>query len=315
MKQKQKNIRWLILLGTLSASALLLYFSGSDVKGTLSNPGMFAMADTASIQKIRIQRQDEEIHLDRKGDMWFVNDDFPADEGIMMVVLTVMRQMEVSRGVSRTQATEVIDGLKTEGAEVEVFDGKGKIRHFYAGGNPNKTLSYFAEAQSEQAWVVNIPGYDSYVSGIFEIPGIDWRRRLIFSSTWRSLLKLTGTYPASPSYDFNIEFFAGYLQMPGIDALDTAAMMEYLEQFEYFQADRYIEEGMFPQYDSLAATLPELVLQIADIDKLKNHALSLFHRLPGDNNILGLLDDGRMALFNYRRIAGIYARKEDFIAY
>ncbi|MCC5928183.1 MAG: hypothetical protein JJU28_02960 [Cyclobacteriaceae bacterium] len=314
MNQKKKNIRWLSLLGILSLIALILHFSGTERKDTMGNPGMFSVADTASIQKIHITRQKENIVLERTSGTWTVNGAYEADEGIMMVVLTVLRQMEVSRGVSRSQAEEIVEGLKTEGAEVQIYDSKGKISHFYAGGNLTKTLSYFTDNQNGQAWIVNLPGYDSYVAGIFEIPAIDWRRRLLFSSTWRSLLKLNANYPYNPNYDFDIEFFAGFLKMPGIEPLDTAAMMEYIEQFEYFQADRFIEEGMFPHYDSLANTPPEFIIKIEDIDKLKNRTLSLYHRIPGDNNILGVLEDGRKALFNYRRIAGIYARKEDFIA-
>ena len=57
-----------------------------------------------------------------------------------------------------------------------------------------------------QPMIVNIPGYESYVAGIFEIPTNDWRDRTIFSTNYRTLQKLEVQYAQFPEYNFSIEF-------------------------------------------------------------------------------------------------------------
>ncbi|MGF1637325.1 MAG: hypothetical protein ACFCUU_09640 [Cyclobacteriaceae bacterium] len=314
MTQQQKNKRLLVVLVVLVVAILATLLTEKKPKGTISDPFRFALSDTSAVTSIQIIDALKTIELERRQNGWFLSSGAQVDEGIMMVVLTVMQQTEISRRVSANKKESVVQLLKESGKEVKIFADKTLMQHFFAGGNPNKTQSYFMTTDDEP-FVVSIPGYESYVAGIFEIPEIDWQSRLLVSSTWRSLLKLSASYPEQPDKDFEIVFNNQFLDMPGITELDTAAMVNYLEQFEYFQADRFADTESQTMLDSAAAVqLPMLIVKIEDIDASKTLSIQFYPHPTEANTVLGMVSDGRYALFNRRRLAGVFKEKSDFMA-
>jgi hypothetical protein len=214
--------------------------------------------------------------------------------------------------VAGNQMEQTKKDLLEKGIRVEIFDNTGLTKSFYVKGNSTKTLSVFMDEKERIPYVVELPGYDSYVAGIFSIPPIDWRRRLIFNSTWRSLRKLEMLYPAKSKNSFEIRFDVDFFTVTGVDDIDTISVMNYIETFQYFQADRYIEPKPRASYKRLLKTEPLAYLSIEDIDDRKNNRITFYNRLKGDRMIMGKLDNGELALFEYKRIRNIFKKKSDF---
>ncbi len=314
MTQRSKNKRRFITLIVLIVLSVLLHFVLRNRKSTITPDISFAIADTASVNKIIINQQKQTNVLSKSDSGWVVNNKFKADPQIMKVLLSVLHRVSISRGASKSQLENIVKQLKEQGNKIEIYNGNQLIESFYSGGNATKTTAYFMEAQGQNAkpYVVNLPGYDSYISGLFEIPEIDWRDRLIFSSSWRSIQNLTMKYPAYPDDGFIIQFDFDFLKIPGMAKLDTAKMMNYLQQYQYFQADRFVPDEQKKEYDSLQQTVPFALLSIEDINHKKNHQITFYPKSPQNDMMLGVLENGQLALFEYNRIKTIFRKRSYF---
>ena len=167
--------------------------------------------------------------------------------------------------------------------------------------------------ENNNPMIVNIPGYESYVAGIFEIPANDWRDRVILRTNWRTLQKLRINYAEYPGYNLNIKFDFNFLKIEGITHLDTARMMAFIDEFNYVQTDRYLDKGQNEKYDSLLQTPPTVSLTIEDINSKNSKSIDFFPIINNDPMMLGYVkEDDQIVLFEAQRIQNLFAIKSDF---
>ncbi len=310
----KKNVTLSILLGILILISVLLGVTNNTRRSTISDSDLFAVNDTSLINKIIIEGKDIQNSLVRHNGMWTINQRHPADPYIIQVFLIVCNQVEISRGVAKVQREEIIKSLKNEGYLVTLYHDNDVIKTYYAGGNANKTISYMMEANARTPFIVNLPGRDTYLSGIYEISENDWRDRMVFSSSWRTLQELKMSYPGHPEYDFTITSDMNFPEVTGIQQPDTARLIDFLDRFMYFQTDKYLSGSESKKYDSLSNTSPEALLTIKDAMDSRSGIIEFFPVLKGDNVMLGRKDSTQLMLFEFRRIKDIFIKKEDFIS-
>jgi len=313
MNQRNKNIGLIGILGLLLLISIVLAIAPDSRTSTLENTKIFAVSDTAAIDQIVIKSNNKNISLKKENGTWVLNDQYKAEQNIVRVLLSILKDAEVVRQVPKSQMEEIANYILDNGYLVEISSNGDVTQNFYTSGNENKTLSYMMPADEESPMIVNIPGYESYVAGIFEIPPNDWRDRTILSTNWRTLQKLNVNYAQYPEYNFSIEFKFNFLNIEGIDNLDTAQMMTYIEQFNFLQADRYLDPGQNEKYDSLLETPETATMSISDIDPDNSKTIEFYPLLPDDPMMLGYVnEDDQMVLFLSSRIQSIFAVKEEF---
>ena len=310
MNQRKKNLRLLLLLIGLVGISISLNFMGGIKPTDGINSTQFKIEDTASVAQIIITSASLSNTLERKESGWTINSNEKADENIMRVFLSIMSNVTINRTLKGDLKREVISRSKSEGINVCLKLENGEESCFTALGNPNQTLSYFVK--EEEVYVVELPGYDSYVTGIFEITEIDWQSRLIFSTSLSSFSKAEITYLNHPEWSFTIEPHSNFLFVNELELQDTIMVLDYTEQFAYLQADRFIREGENTEYDSLTDTEPEVIFTLSNYFKEQPIKLSFFRRLPGDQMVLAKIEDGRKGLFEYNRIKGLFVRRSYF---
>jgi hypothetical protein len=186
----------------------------------------------------------------------------------------------------------------------------GSRNEFIAGGN-GISISYF-KYPGEDPLIVYLPGYESYVTGIFEVTENDWRDRLIFRTSWLGLKELSITYPASPSDNVFIEPEDNLYRVENVSVLDTTNLMNFLDQVSYLYADQYISKGQILAYDSLIRTVPFAVFTIDAISLENPLQIRLFPSLPNENVRLGVINNMDMCLFRNERIDFIFKKRKDF---
>ena len=242
MKQEQKNLLLIIALAVLVACSIALSFSTKPRMTTFTESDLFAISDTASIHSIRINSSYHNIEnvLERTANGWTINEIYEADPSMTRVLLSVLQQVTISRTVAKNQAQSIRDDVLEKGYKIEIEGTDHQISTFYCLGNSTKTMSILMKEDSETPHIVNLPGYDSYVAGIFEVTELDWRNRLIFNSTWRTVQRLELLYPQYSYNNVEIRFNLDFFEITGVDAIDTTAMMNFIDEFQYFQADRFI---------------------------------------------------------------------------
>jgi len=305
-----KNHKLILILLLLIVTSLALSFSGGKTSSTRFRIDTFSLADTSAIQSITIMN-DELVKLEKSAaGNWVVNDQFDVDPSLKRVLLAVLNQVSVKRPVAQIQNEEITASLKN-GTRVQIALEDRNLA-FYAGGSPERTQSYFLEEGSDQPYVVEIPGYRNYISGIFELKELQWKDRKIFNTHWRSLQSLQVDYPGNSEISFRIFFNREFFEIEGISAIDTTALMTYLAPFEYFETNEFIQSGFSSRYDSLLKTEPIAIITIEDINKSRSQQLTLFSKPDDDNFVLGLNKDGEMSLFDFRRIRQLLAKRDDF---
>jgi len=315
MNQKKKNIGLIGILGFLILISVILAIIPDTQTSTIQNSDMFAVSDTAIVDQLRIKSDGTNIILKKENKIWTLNDQYKAEQNIVRVLLSILKDTEVVRQVPKSQTEEIADFVHTNGFLIEIYSNDELLQTFYASGNENKTLSYMMSVDENNPMIVNIPGYESYVAGIFEIPVNDWRDRTILSTNWRTLQKLAVDFAQFSQYDFTIEFQFNFLNIDGIDHLDTAKMMSYIEQYNILQADRYLNKGQNEQYDSLLQTPKTVTISITDIDPENSKTIDFYPLLPDDPMMLGYVEeDEQMVLFQASRIQGLFAVREEFEA-
>ena len=313
MNQKSKNITLSIFLGLLIISSVILRLTRNYSSNTISKKTLFSVQDTSSVDLILIKSSKENIELKKIEGIWMLNNKFKAEQNIVKILLSILKDAEISRKVPRSQVEQTAKLLKEKGYRIEIFGDGNVMTSFYAAGNENKTVSYVMSIEENEPFIMSIPGYGSYVAGIFEIPANDWRDRLILSTNWRTLQKLNIQYTEYPELDFTIKFNFNFLTVEGVQALDTARMMAYIDEFNFLQADRFLEKGQNERYDSLLQTPETVTLSIEDINSDNSKSIRFYPLLPNDPMMLGYIrEDEQIALFEAARIQQLFAVRSDF---
>ncbi len=315
MSQKHKNITLFVILGILVLSSIILELTSETQINTNENKEIFSIQDTSKIDLISIKSKDYEILLKKKDAIWTVNEKYKAEQNIVKVLLSILKDVEGVRNVPKTNEKDISQYMLDKGYLIEI-SGNGKmINSFYSSGNANKTVSYMMPSEMRAPMIVNIPGYESYVAGIFEIPANDWRDRVILSTNWRTLQKMEINYSEYPDYNLNIKFDFTFLNIEGITNLDTTRMMAFIDEFNFLQADRFLDKGRNARYDSLLQTPPTVSMTIEDIDSRNSKSIDFFPLIKNDQMMLGYIkEDDQMALFETQRIQNLFAIKSDFEA-
>lgn len=315
MTQKNKNISLLVLLSMLVLSSIVLGLTDETSINTNEHQGIFSLQDTSKLDLISITSKTESIQFQKMDGQWILNEHFKAEKNIIKVLLSILKDVEVVRSVPKTQAEEISNHILEDGFLVEISANGKMIHSLYASGNDTKTISYMMPVGQNDPMIVNIPGYESYVAGIFEIPLNDWRERLLLSTNWRTLQNLQIDYTEYPEFNVNIKFEFNFLNIEGITNLDTARMMSFIDEFNYLQTDRYLEKGQNERYDSLLQTSKTVTLSIEDINSKNSKTINFFPLIKDDPMMLGYVEeDKQMVLFEANRIQKLFAVKSDFEA-
>lgn len=307
----KKSTRLSIILIALIALSAFISFLGEKDTSTAFDADMFAVKDTTAIVSVRVSAPGHAVELTKNLNGWTLNDTLKADPNMIQVLRSILSQVKVQRPVARLNHAEIVSDLEKNGCKVSVSFEDGAVSEYIAGGDNSKKTAFYL--RDNDAYVVQIPGYNHYISGIFELTSSQWRDRLLFSSTWRSLKSLKLDYTDKPE-SLNIYFDKKFLTVENVEKLDTTALMDYLQQYEYFQINDYLEKGKYPRYDELAKSTPLAQLSIRDIDQTKDTDLSIYPLLEGEAFYLISDNNGEMMVIDSGRMSKILSKKDQFIS-
>lgn len=242
MNQKGKNIRLLVTLIILIAISVSVHFWNQPKKKSDHQLVQLNMPDTSAIGKIElISPEFENVIQKQEGGTWFVNNNFEADPGIVQVLLSVISSVEVVRKVADNEIEDLKNSLINNGTKVILKTSTGEVlTEFWTDGKESELQSYIMPQSQNAIYIVEIPGYESYVSGIFKIPTIDWRKRLIVATNWQTLETITYDFTRRPQESFTIKNNTGIPEILNSQQMDSAYVFNLLDQYQYLQADNFL---------------------------------------------------------------------------
>lgn len=304
--QERKNKRLALLLIAMISVIVIFAFVGTEDETFEVDKSLYKVTDLKSVDRIVLKSAKGTTDLRFQGYRWKVNDSIDADRGLIEVLFATLQQAEPKRPVASSMSDSVADAIRRDGVEVSLFAGEKKENAFFAGGNDAKTQAIFVTEDGAQSHVMVIPGYRVYVSGIFEVPAIGWREKLIFNFNWQNFSRLEARYK-NPSGNFDVVMEKNLVSIPQVAEPDTAKLNTYLDQVSLLMADEYLEPNRVT--DSLSATPPVLQLTIFDIAN-RRYGLSVF---ASGNQFYGKMGEKNWFLLQENRILPILRPKEFFV--
>lgn len=307
----RKNWALAIILICLTAVFAIMVSSKGPAGNLQVAQDLFVVADTASIEKITLRQPNGLVQtLERRNDYWLLNGEHAADPAIMRIMLSVLKEVQVRRPIARNQQEAVLDLLVEQGVEVEL-EGVGTER-FVAGGRAAERISYFSKG--DQAYVMELPGYSSYISGIFYLNQSDLRVKMLTNLNSMNFQGLDVVYPADTAQSLRIRFRNNILGVAEVARPDSSVLFQYMMMFEPLQIAGYLTPGEFPAYDSLLQTPPLAIFKMQTVGNSEGLTLQLYPQLPGHPYRLGYIPKQKEAVLLDERLAqAMLIRRRDLL--
>lgn len=293
-----KSTKYLVAVGLLLVANLWLFLSGrEDV--THKAEKYFLSEDLDGVSRFLFVQDEDTTKIERSEQGWTLNDQYKADGGFVNTLISVLHRVEVGR---------TIEGWDREiqGSVVVEFDFNSRYRFQFV-TNPNRTKTYFISDGTAKE--VAVPGYRDNVADIFTLHPDQWRDRLVVDGSWRSIQRVEVSNKTGE--DFDIAFDDSFFLVNDETPTDSSAVVNYLNQFQQFQANEMISIGRFPELDSLASAEPMAMLLIDDIKYEDPKTLKIYPGLKNQPYHLVVDGDGNRMVIDAARVRQILSNPEN----
>lgn len=306
--QEKQNKRRFILLAVLTVSTLVVFWWAQPENRLNIDRDIFTVEDIRSISKVELASDSGNVVLAFNGTVWRVNDTYQADGDMIRVLFATLQQARPKRRVASLREDSVYRALVDSGVKVALYDGEELSEQFIAGGNAGKTQAFFADPESEEVYVVTIPGYRVYVSGIFELTESEWRDKFAFRFNWRNFKSLTAEFPEKPHDNYTVSMDRNHFGIEGMQEADTAKLNTFLDDVSLLTVDQYLSEPRLS--DSLLTLIPSMDIRVTDVGN-RSYRLRLYDPLQS-GDVLGIIENSQAALFDRRKIQPLLKPKSFF---
>jgi hypothetical protein len=304
--QKRKNILLLISFVALSLASVAVYFAISADTSYDIDTGLFRVEDFQAIDRIVMSNSQRTVELKFLNNRWSVNDRHVADRNLIDVLFATLQQAVPKRPVAERIQDSVSRELEKDGTRVSLYSGNELKKEFLAGGNEQQTQAYFRLIDGSTPYIMVIPGYRVYTSGILELDENGWRDKYIFGFNWQNFKTLKATFPGDPQKDFSIVMKDRAPVVEGVVEADTSRLYTFIDDVSLLAADEFISNA-----DTLKNAQPLIQISIEDIAS-RVYSLAIYPKPPQSNQFPGLVQGTDPALFDQKKIHPILRSKAYF---
>jgi hypothetical protein len=271
----------------LAATAVYLVFknSGSSSRKELSD---FKIQDTASITKFFIaDRSGHNVTLERQPDnSWTVNGKHTARQEGIDLLMDVCKKVTVRTHVAKAAYNNILKNLATTGIKCEIYQNNSKkpSKIYYVGGSTQDVLgTYMMQENSSVPFVMEIPGFNGYLTPRYSALEKDWRAKIVFSYKPEEIKSISVAYTNVPGNSFLIEKSNNLINVSSpitretITEVDTIRLANYFENFRNLNSEGWDMEYTDEQRDSLFRATPNTVITVTDVNGRKTE-LKVHHK-------------------------------------
>ncbi len=305
MKVYMQERRNKILLSTfllLTTAIVLTFFFQGRRDETFVDKNLFRVENLKAIDRVELASRIDTVQLSFNGTRWLVNNNEAADRNMIDILFATLLQAGAKRPVADNLQDSLRNLLKSTGIEVKLFEKSELTKTFSAGGNAAKTQAYFMN-ETGDVYVVNIPGYRVYVSGIFEQTESAWYDKYVFAFNWSNFKNLSTTFAPSNKNNFEVELTDGYFGIKNLPT-DTAKLNSFLDAVSLLTVNEYTN------LDTLAEMNPVVTIQVADIADRK-YMLSVFNFFR-EGKTACLVNNSQAAWIENRKLTTLLKNREFF---
>lgn len=260
----RKTVLYLLILALLGFGIYFFILHPGDSTYSPDEAG-FTVKDTAAVGKLFLVANDgESITAERTDTGWIVNKMYRALPSAVNLVLLTLNTQKALYPVTKNAYNNVIKSLATDGIKVEVYgrDGK-KMKTIYVGGNAvNNSGTNMLLEGAKTPYVVQVPGFNGYLTARFSTLLKDWRDRTVFRIPAGEIKSISVQYPDKPVNSFEIVRENGQLLIKGdtaitrhLDTMNTRRTNLYLSYFSNVNCEGFLN-GL-PDNDSTLKAAPK----------------------------------------------------------
>ncbi len=308
--QKKKNIQLIISLISLSILTLAVFWFNTKSEFIEVDKNIFKVENLKSVDRVLLESKNSKVELRFNGSRWKVNNKFDADRNLVDVLFATLQQTEPKRPVTNSNQDSIAHNLEQNGLKVSLFSGDHLEKMFFAGGNKQKSQAYFKDPNNITPYVMVIPGYRVYASGIFELDEYGWREKRIFNFNWQNFKSLTATFPSKPTENFKATIVDRVISIEGVSTADTSRLNAFMDGVSLIGADHFVAPNLQPVYDSLLPASPFMIIEVRDV---ADRMYQLLIYPPFKNEVVGELGDKTIAIFSPKTIVPIIKQRNYFI--
>jgi len=306
--QEKKNKKRFILLVILTVTTLVVFWWVQPENRLDIDQDIFRVEDLSRISKVELVSDTSTVRLAFNGSRWHVNEKYDADANMIRVLFATLQQAAPKRTVAGLRQDSIYNHLSSSGIKVSLYAGEELQKQFFAGGNAAKTQGFFADPSTREVYVMAIPGYRVYASGILELDQNGWRDKFVFAFNWRNFKSLEVEFARNPSENFRVAMDRDFFGIEGLPEADTAKLNTFLDDVSLLTVDEYVSEPRLT--DSLLNSRPDLQLLAADIAN-RNYRLRLYDN-PAAEQVWGIIQDSELGRFDRRKIQRLLRPKSFF---
>jgi hypothetical protein len=267
---------------------------------------LFQVEEFKLIDRVEMKSSSHEVVLKFADNRWRVDDQYAADRNMVDVLFATMQQAEPKRPVAASMQDSKSRVLDRDGVLVSLYEGTELKKEFIAGGNPQRSQAYFKNIGETTPYIMVIPGYRVYTSGILELDANGWRDKYIFTLNWQNSFKrLEATFP-DPKKDFAIVMENRLPVIEGMAAVDTAKLYTFLDDVSLLTADEFTSNA----YSALIG-VPLVKIEIKDIAG-RSYSVGFYPRQPQSSQFPGKVHGADAALFESGKVERIYKPRQFF---
>ncbi len=311
MSQKKKNIRLLIILGVLIVATGITYLYQPGDNRIDYDEDQFTLELNTVITTVIIESNQGRKKFDYINSAWTVNDEFLMDVGMRDVFFGVLTSVRIARPAASNISDSLAAAIKGNGLKVEILNSGVPVMQYWVAGSEDQSSTYFMPLDREQPYVMTIPGYQSYIAGIYEAPVSDWRDRFVFDANWSNLQQLSILYRGEELSNIELNYEGEFFSLVGHEAVDSAKVFDFIEEFSSLQTRSYLSQDDRQQYDSLLNTEPAVQFRVKGIGYETN--LKLFLTNANERIVFGVIDDALYSTFTLASIRNLLVKPEDLL--
>lgn len=308
--QRKKNIRLIIVLVVLLAVTIITYFIQSGDNNSNIEKTLFVYDNTNAIDQVTIQGKSISVDLSFENNQWTVNQKYKADPQRISVLFAILKQVSVRRKIAISQEEQITKRFNSSGVKVRFYESGQVVKEFHVLGEEAKGLSYMANSVEDEKYLVEIPGYKSYLAGLFQLDANGWRNPLVFDINWANLVSVQADYIGKEASNFTVSFDNRDYGIDGIEA-DSLKLTDYLDDVSLLYVNDYLSDNEVQEHKDLLKK-PQARISIKDVGR-NNYTMVVFDKTKyGD--YLVQIDSSDYALMQEALINRVTKPKQYFRA-
>jgi len=328
--KKNRYIIILVILLAVIALVLVLTNSSNTFRRSMSD---FAVADTSTVTKIFMSdKNNNSVKLSRKETgAWLLNDAYPALKFNIDLMLKTMTDIQVKAPVALAAHNTIVKHLAVNGVKVEVYQMVYRIdfiglrwfphekltKVYYVGGaTPDNQACYGLMDNSEEPYVIYLPGLRGFVTPRYSTIERYWRDLTVFRVNIEEIKTARLEVPENPEYSFEVQLekgrlknFISLIDNKPLPDLDTLKVLNFLAGFRSVNFEAFLNDMDKHTRDSVLASNPFIIITLIDTLN-KTRVVRTYHK----PNLFAQKDyKGRVLPYDPDRLYAMVNDGKDFV--